>query len=280
MRYLTEVTTVGATKNLQYYADGPVANGTQYAKALDHVLKVKQGQTITIRLKAFDSTYGPVYTDTGKPDGLRWCFAGGWMDLNGSGDFDKPLPTERTEAEKADGKTTTDPEGERLFFAGKIRESTNEFETQGVEYTFKIPENATPGQSRLRIVFSDAWFAGMFNPVGYHAKGFTIDFSVEIEGTNPGRVVVDNRDQGEAEEPEDIYEDTSVENIASEVSVAEGVDGAIEFANVEKAWVYTVDGKFVKFAENKPATIAIEAGIYLVKMQNGNVIRNAKVLVK
>ena len=280
LRYLTEVTTVGATKNLQYYADGPVANGTQYAKALDHVLKVKQGQTITIRLKAFDSTYGPVFTDKGEPDGLRWCFAGGWMDLNGSGDFDKPLPTQRTKDEIADGKTTTDPEGERLFFAGTIRKGTNEFETQGVEYTFKIPENATPGQSRLRIVFSDAWFAGMFNPVGYHAKGFTIDFSVEIEGTNPGRVVVDNRDQGEAEEPEDIYEDTSVENIASEVSVAEGVDGAIEFANVEKAWVYTVDGKFVKFAENKPATIAIEAGIYLVKMQNGNVIRNAKVLVK
>jgi hypothetical protein len=122
----------------------------------------------------------------------------------------------------------------------------------------------------------------MFNPVGYHAKGFTMDFSVEIQGTNPGRVVVDNRDQGEADEPEGVRdgEETNVENAISEVSAAEGAEGAIEFANVEKAWIYTVDGKFVKFVDNKPAAAAIEAGVYLVKMQNGNVIRNAKVLVK
>ena len=203
------------------------------------------------------------------------------MDLNGSGDFDKPLPTERTAAEIADGKTTTDAEGERLFFAGTIRAATPSFQAEGLNFSFKVPENASPGQSRLRIVFSDAWFAGMFNPVGYHAKGFTIDFSVEIQGTNPGRTVVDNRDQGEADEPENVREeDTNVENVASEVSVAEGAEGAILFNNVEKAWVYTADGKFVKYANNNPAAVAVEAGVYLVKMQNGNVIRNAKVLVK
>ena len=63
------------------------------------------------------------------------------------------------------------------------------------------------------------------------------------------------------------------------VSAAEGAEGAIEFANVEKAWIYTVDGKFVNFVKN-PATVAAEAGVYVVKMQNGNVIRNAKGLVK
>lgn len=270
-RYVTSVTTTGAIKNLQYTANGPVADGTQYAKCLDHVLIVNQGQTINMTIKCADFS-----------DGLKWCFAGGWMDLNGSGDFDKPLPTERTAAEIADGKTTTDAEGERLFFAGTIRAATPSFQAEGLNFSFKVPENATPGQSRLRIVFSDAWFAGMFNPVGYHAKGFTIDFSVEIQGTNPGRVVVDNRDQGEADEPVGVHDgdDTNVENIVSEVSVAEGTDGAILFNNVEKAWVYTADGKFVKYANNNPAAIAVEAGVYLVKMQNGNVMRSAKVLVK
>ena len=269
-RYVTSVTTTGAIKNLQYTANGPVADGTQYAKCLDHVLVVNQGQTINMTIKCADFS-----------DGLKWCFAGGWMDLNGSGDFDKPLPTERTAAEIADGKTTTDAEGERLFFAGTIRAATPSFQAEGLNFSFKVPENATPGQSRLRIVFSDAWFAGMFNPVGYHAKGFTIDFSVEIEGTNPGRVVVDTRDQGEAEEPENLGEETSVEDVvAATVSVAEGAEGAILFNNVEKAWVYTVDGKFVKFANNNPAAVDAEPGVYLVKMQLGNVIRNAKVLVK
>ena len=267
-RYVTAVTTTGATKNLNYTANSPVADGTQYAKALDHVLVVNQGQTISMTIKCADFS-----------DGLKWCFAGGWMDLNGSGDFDKPLPTERTAAEIAEGKTTTDEEGERLFFAGTIRAATPSFQAEGLNFSFKVPENATPGQSRLRIVFSDAWFAGMFNPVGYHAKGFTIDFGVQIEGTNPGRVVVDNRDKGEADEPENLDVETTVENVEGVVSTAQGVEGAIVFNNVEKAWIYTVDGKFVNFVKN-PATVAAEAGVYVVKMQNGNVIRNAKVLVK
>lgn len=272
-RYLTSATTTGATQNLNYKANGPVADGTQYAKALDHVLVVNQGQTVTMKLKPYDTSY------ESKVDGLRWCFAGGWMDLNGSGDFDKPLPTERTASEIADGKTTTDPEGERLFFVGTIRAGHPEFETEGIEFTFTVPEDATPGQSRLRIVFSDAWFAGMFNPVGYHAKGFTIDFGVEIQGTNPGRVVVDTRDQGEADEPENLGAETSVENVAGEISTAEGVDGAIVINNADKAWIYTADGKLVEFVKN-PAQVAVAEGVYLVKMQNGNVIRSAKVLVK
>ena len=267
-RYVTSVTTTGATKDLAYSADGPVADGTQYAKALDHVLVVNQGQTIEMTIKCADFS-----------DGLKYCFAGGWMDLNGSGDFDKPLPTERTAAEIAEGKTSTDPEGERLFFAGTIRAATPSFQAEGLKFSFQVPENATPGQSRLRIVFSDAWFAGMFNPVGYHAKGFTIDFGVEIQGTNPGRVVVDNRDKGEADEPENIGGETSVEEVAGEVSAAEGVDGAIVIKNADKAWIYTVDGKLVEFVKN-PAQVAVEAGVYLVKMQNGNVIRSAKVVVK
>jgi hypothetical protein len=131
----------------------------------------------------------------------------------------------------------------------------------------------------LRLVFSDAWFAGAFNPTGLTNKGFTIDFSVKIEGNNPGRSASGTRDQGEAEEPELLDGNTSVENVAGEVSVAEGVEGAIEIANADVAWIYTADGKLVEFVQN-PATVAVEAGVYIVKMQLGNVIRNAKVLVK
>ena len=61
--------------------------------------------------------------------------------------------------------------------------------------------------------------------------------------------------------------------------IEEGVEGAIAIANADKAWIYTADGKLVEFVQN-PTTVAVEAGVYLVKMQLGNVIRNAKVLVK
>ena len=255
-RYVEKVITTGATENLNYSADGPVADGSQYADARDQVLVVEQGQEITMTIKAAD--FG---------DGLKWCFAGGWLDLDASGDFNHP------------GAPEDDPLSERIFFAGTLRAATPEFQNPGLTFTFKVPEDATPGESRLRIVFSDAWFAGMFLPTGLHAKGFSMDFGAKIVGNNPGRAAVDTRDQGEAEVPENLGAETSVENVAGEISTAEGVDGAIVINNADKAWIYTADGKLVELVKN-PAQVAVAEGVYLVKMQNGNIIRSAKVLVK
>ena len=255
-RYVEKVVTTGATENLNYSADGPVADGSQYADVRDQVLVVEQGQEITMTIKAADFS-----------DGLKWCFAGGWLDLDASGDFNHP------------GAPEDDPLSERIFFAGTIRAATPEFQNPGLTFTFKVPEDATPGDSRLRIVFSDAWFAGMFLPTGLHAKGFSMDFGAKIVGNNPGRAAIDTRDQGAADEPENLYAETSVEEVIGEVSSAEGVDGAIVIKNADKAWIYTVDGKLVEFVKN-PAQVAAKAGVYLVKMQNGNIIRSAKVIVK
>ena len=255
-RYVEKVVTEGATENLNYSASGPVADGSQYADVRDQVLVVEQGQEITMTIKAADFS-----------DGLKWCFAGGWLDLDASGDFNHP------------GAPEDDPLSERIFFAGTIRAATPEFQNPGLTFTFKVPEDATPGDSRLRIVFSDAWFAGMFLPTGLHAKGFSMDFGAKIVGNNPGRAAVDTRDQGAADEPEGVGANTSVEEVIGEVSSAEGVDGAIVIKNAEKAWIYTVDGKLVEFVKN-PAQVAAAEGVYLVKMQNGNIIRSAKVIVK
>ncbi len=267
-RYVELAKTTGATQNLDYTAEGPVADGTQYADARDHVLIINQGQTITMTIK------GP-----NLGDGLQWCFAGGWLDLNGSGNFDHPLPVERTAAEIAKGTTETDPEGERIFFIGTHEKATPELVEPGYTFTFEVPEDATPGDSRLRIVFSDAWFAGAFNPTGLTNKGFTIDFGVKITGNNPGRAAVDTRDQGVADEPEHINSTDVEEVVDGEVSTAEGIEGAIVIRNADKAWIYTTDGKLVEFVKN-PAQVAVEPNVYLVKMQKGNVIRSAKVAVK
>ena len=267
-RYVELVTTTGATQNLNYTASSPVADGTQYADARDHVLIINQGQTVTMTIK------GANYDD-----GLQWCFAGGWLDLNGSGNFDHPLPVERTAAEIAKGKTDVDPEGERIFFIGTHEKATPELVQPGYTFTFKVPEDATPGDSRLRIVFSDAWFAGAFNPTGLTNKGFTIDFGVKITGNNPGRAAADTRDQGVAEEPEFLNSTGVEEVIGGEVSTAEAGEGTIDFNNADKAWIYTADGRLVEFVKN-PTSVAAPAGVYIVKMQKGSVIRSAKILVK
>lgn len=268
-RYVTDVVSTGAEQDLNFTGGGPVKDGSQYADHRDMVLKVRQGQTISMHIKCADYS-----------DGLKWCFAGGWMDLNGSGDFDHPLGITPFEAGEE-----TDPQGERLFKVGAIRAATPEFQTTGINFTFTVPEDATPGKSRFRIVFSDAWFAGMFLPTGLHAKGFSMDFGCEIVGTNPGRTAADTRDQGQAEEPEMLEGGVvGVDAVANAgVSQAEYADGVLNLTNVEKAWVYSADGKFVKFASESPEAINLEGlapGAYIVKMQYQNVMRTAKFLVK
>ena len=175
-RYVEMLTTTGATRNLNYSANGPVVDGTQYADARNNILEVEQGQTITMTVKAADFS-----------DGLEWCVGGGWLDLNSSGDFDHPLPVERTATEIARGMTEVDPKGERVFFIGEYQRATPEIQNPGITFAFKVPIDATPGNSRLRIVFSDAWYIGSLLSTGLTIKGFTIDFGVKITGSNPGR---------------------------------------------------------------------------------------------
>jgi hypothetical protein len=268
-RYVTDIYSTGAEQNINLTGLGPVKDGSQYADHRDVVLKVRQGQTIKMHIKCADFS-----------DGLKWCFAGGWMDLNGSGDFDHPLGITPFEAGEE-----TDPEGERLFKVGKIRAASPEFQSTGINFEFTVPQDATPGKSRFRVVFSDAWFAGMFLPTGLHAKGFSMDFGCEIVGTNPGRTAADTRDQGQAEEPEMLEGGVvGVDAVANAgVSQAEYADGVLNLTNVEKAWVYSADGKFVKFASESPEAINLEGlapGAYIVKMQYQNVMRTAKFLVK
>ena len=241
-RYVTDFTTTGAEENITYHADGPQADGTQYVNATDKVLKVRQGQEVTLFIKCYDTS------NLSKTDGLRYCFAGGWIDLDGSGTFN-PDPIDENPAE-----------GERLFFLGKLRAASPEFETQGITHKFTIPADAVTGKSRLRIVFSDAWFAGMFQPTGLHAKGFTMDFGVEIVGDNPERPTpVDIHDQGVADEPEGLDGTTGIEETtAGQVSKATVTDGAINFAHVDKAWVYGADGRLLNFVTNPAAGVSTQ----------------------
>ena len=66
---------------------------------------------------------------------------------------------------------------------------------------------------------------------------------------------------------------------ASQLTVA---GGKVVFQNVERAWVFSADGQTVKSLVNPKSfnTNELPAGVYLVKMQNNNVIRTQKITVK
>ena len=257
VRYVETFTTEGGATNINYTATGP-KGGTNYVDATEgNLLTVNQGQTITIKIKGHEGQ-----------DDLRFCFGRGWIDLNGDYKFEPGTIAEN---------------GEELFTVGKLRKGVIENVNPGQTLTVKIPEDAKTGMTRMRIVFSDAWFQGSLLPTGKFNKGFAIDFAVKITGTNPERKAPESsRDKGTADQPEGLSASTSITSFAGEASALVQTSKDLKFSNVEKAWIFGVDGSLVKVLDN-PQQYEIKSlpkGIYLVKMLNNNVIRTQKVVIK
>ena len=267
-RYIEQFKISGGIDNIDYTANAPQADGTQYALC-NQTLKVEQGQKLELFFKAHDTSTD--HPETENPDGLRFCLAKAYIDLNGSNSFE--------------------PADELIFQLGKVKGGTVEFETTGVTQEFTIPADARPGVSRLRVVFSDAWFAHP-GPCGFTAKGFTLDIPVEITGNNPSRQPdPDMHDQGVADEPEglagglpDGVENTFADK-ASSISKMwpTVVEDVINFENVDKAWIYTISGQLIKYIDNVPSSVNVSEIVpatYVVKMQKGQVVRSQKMFKK
>lgn len=265
IRYVEIFKTEGGSTNIDYKATGP-KGGTNYVDVTDQVLTIGQGQTVTLKFKGYEATD----KKDGSHDDLRYCFGRGWIDLNGDHRFD---PRELAVNPK---------EGEQLFTIGELRKGVPDQVKTIVTKTFKIPEDARTGDTRMRIVFSDAWFKGALKPTGKFNKGFAIDFRVKITGNNKQRPVpADTRDQGLADEPAGLST-TGVSNVAVAPSQLQQEGNSLNFANVEKAWIFAADGSLVA-ALNNPANhnlSSLASGVYLVKMQNKNIIRTQKITVK
>lgn len=266
VRYIETFITEGGEQNINYSASAP-QGGTNYVDATNQVLKVAQGQEVTLKFKGYEATDAK----DGNHDDLRWCMGKGWIDLNGDYTFNP-----------VDIKTDV-ANGEQLFFLGQVRKGTEAQVKSLQTYKFTIPADAKLGKTRMRIVFSDAWFAGSLLPTGKFNKGFAIDFGVEITGNNPERPTPKStRDEGKAEQPEGLSASTSITSFAGEASVLVQTSKDLKFSNVEKAWIFGVDGSLVKVLDN-PQQYEIKSlpkGIYLVKMLNNNVIRTQKVVIK
>ena len=266
VRYIETFETIGGDQNINYRATGP-QGGTNYVDATNQVLKVAQGTKVTLKFKGYEAQD---HVD-GNHDDLRWCMGKGWIDLNGDHVF-TPVDIKQDPAN-----------GEQLFFLGQVRKGTYAQVQSPQSYEFTIPADAKLGKTRMRIVFSDAWFAGSLLPTGKFNKGFAIDFGVEITGNNPERPTPkSSRDEGKADQPEGLSASTSITSFAGEASALVQTSKDLKFSNVEKAWIFGVDGSLVKVLDN-PQQYEIKSlpkGIYLVKMLNNNVIRTQKVVIK
>ena len=269
IRYVKKFQTEGGTKNIDYTAEGPAGNETNYVDATSQELEVAQGATVKVKIQGYEATQIKDQSN----DDLRYCMGKAWMDFNGDKQFNPENLSENPN------------EGECVVFFGQVRKGVPAQVQQLNEYTFQIPTDAKPGQSRLRLVFCDAWFQGGLTPTGKFNKGFAIDFKVTITGSNAARgAKADTHDKGVADEPE-LLEGGSTNIISANVGGASQltvVSGKVVFENVERAWVFSTDGQTVKSLVNPKSfnTNELPAGVYLVKMQNNNVIRTQKITIK
>ena len=269
IRYVKKFQTEGGSKNIDYTAEGPAGNETNYVDATSQELEVAQGATVKVKIQGYEATQMKDQSN----DDLRYCMGKAWMDFNGDKQFNP------------ENLSDNPNEGECVVFFGQVRKGVPAQVQQLNEYTFQIPSDAKPGQSRLRLVFCDAWFQGGLTPTGKFNKGFAIDFKVTITGSNAARgAKADTHDKGVADEPE-LLEGGSTNIISANVGGASQltvVGGKVVFENVERAWVFSTDGQTVKSLVNPKSfnTNELPAGVYLVKMQNNNVIRTQKITIK
>ena len=269
IRYVKKFQTEGGSKNIDYIAEGPAGNETNYVDATSQELEVAQGATVKVKIQGYEATQIKDQSN----DDLRYCMGKAWMDFNGDKQFNP------------ENLSTNPNEGECVVFFGQVRKGVPAQVQQLNEYEFTVPTDAKPGQSRLRLVFCDAWFQGGLTPTGKFNKGFAIDFKVTITGSNAARgAKADTHDKGVADEPE-LLEGGSTNIISANVGGASQltvVSGKVVFENVERAWVFSTDGQTVKSLVNPKSfnTNELPAGVYLVKMQNNNVIRTQKITIK
>lgn len=271
--WVEQVTTEGATKNLNYSVTQNPLQGVseeQYYYAADHELVLTQGQKVKLTYKGHESNTGEC---------LEYDFVNAYIDYDGNYSF-------------------LDTEDETLGKFGNLNAGTKAITTPGLTIEFTVPEDAHLGTSRLRIVGSDAWTPHP-GPTGGTVKGYTIDFPVRIEGTNtndrkPAQTYQDLRDQGAPEEPEHIHDsvtpdnggnEDAVETITSDRTFASVtiVGDMAYFTHTAEAWFYDMNGRVVKYVRNASAPVSVSdlaPNVYLVKMQNGQVVRSAKVVKK
>lgn len=296
LRGVEHFKTEGATQDIdytltydQYKAENNDGKATylNYHHIKDKVLKVTQGQQIKFHLKGFN---GETINGGRSKDDCRYCFVGGWMDFDGSGTFNygkgvveqpfwMPYYDQRTDQENfqfdESSKDGTEPYGERVFRHGSLRKGNPCLvKGDGLKGTISIPEDAHVGKSRLRIVYSDAWFAGQFSPTANTNKGYTLDIDVVILGNeSKQRGTKDLHDKGE---PDDWNVVTEITDVAADNSGSvRVVDGNLVFRGVKSATVYTADGMLVR-SLTRPTVLRgneLGRGVFLIKTDGSKVTK-------
>ena len=143
-RWVTSAQTTGAQTDINYSSAQPSATGYVVTP---ETLIVKPGSKFSLRVKT-----------TQNDDDMRYCRAALFADWNRDFVFNT--------------------EGNELLGRKGNANQANSTLLNAL-FSISVPEDATPGESRMRLVYADAWADEPF-PCGELMKGFAIDFPMLI----------------------------------------------------------------------------------------------------
>ncbi len=269
-RWIERLKTTGAVFDLDYQSqttpfsmDDPLV-GYHHA---DDMLMIAPNNEINFFIKGASAT-----------DDIQYCKIWVYIDYDCNGDF-----------YGADEKIIKI--GRKDYGASYPADKNNreDFVNNGYNITVKIPGDVVPGTSRMRIIAGDAW-KSIPGPVGAIPKGNVLDFDVRIldAGQTPraaSGTYAELQDEGEADDAVQVgVDDITIGDESANMSVYPAVaTDVINFTDVEKAWIYNMAGQMVKYVAAPQGAVSVTdlaAGVYVVKMQNGQVVRSDKIVKK
>jgi endo-beta-N-acetylglucosaminidase D len=225
-RFLEWIKTENATTNLDMNKGEATSDG--YLALLDNarMITVKPGDSFTLKAKA-----------AARGNGLQWCKYYAYADWNCDHEFNVD-----TELIAQGGK---DSAGDETILSLNI--------------PVKVPQNAVPGMTRIRIRYADAWRAHP-GPCGLATHGYTVDLAVKILGKTQGINDVQTEAPGFYPNP---------------------VADIVTFKNVDKATIYTPNGALVGVFTGSSANLShLGNGIYIVKMERNGVTKSDYLIKK
>lgn len=308
-RYLTELKTVGAKQDIMITRDRPLEDITNYINYADqYKLEVDPGSEFMLSWEAFGYPgEGATITDPKHPaaDGLQMTRVYVYADWNRDYDFN-PDDAEGNEANFFYGakgvydesKIHATSDGERLVAFGKALQgqgSSERYEVMKRSFKIKVPENAKPGVSRLRLIFDDAWFDHKGACNTQITKGLSVDIMMVISGVpgDDGGHEVEEVHVGDADLQSDSYTPVDgsivgVENIQgdkNEISrfYPSVTKDYVYFNFTDKVEIYTLQGVLVRTKNGGVNNINVSElpnGIYIVRMYNKGIAVTGKIMKK
>lgn len=227
-RFVESASTIGAVRNLSFTGGTNATNGYFAYLGDDKAFDVTPGSTFTFKALA-----------TNRSDGMKYCKYTIYADWNCDGIFD---PTS----------------GEIAAAGGTDRKGDDAVANLSTQIT--VPANATPGVSRFRVRYSDAWFPQP-GPCGLAQKGYTVDFQVNVLSA------------------------TGIESASSDAPsfYPNPVVDVVNFSNVDNVKIYNTAGVLVQSFEGEIGSVnlsRLEKGIYIVKMGKNGVVKNSRLFKK